>query len=802
MRVVGWGLIGAIGSAFLAGAADYPVRPVPFTAVRVAEGFWAPRMETNRTVTIPFDFKKCEDTGRIRNFAIAAGLEEGEFKGIFFDDSDVFKVIEGASYALSLHPDPALDAYLDDLIAKIAGAQEEDGYLYTFRTSNKNHPEKVAANENLRDGRWAHLEYDHELYNVGHMYEAAVAHFQATGKRSLLDVALKNADLVCSVFGPGKRLDVPGHEEIEIGLVKLYRVTGDQKYLDQAKFFLDMRGNPERARLYGPALQDHKPLIEQDEAVGHAVRAGYVYAGMTDIAALTGDARYAEAVRRLWNDVVSRKLSLTGGVGARRSGEGYGEAYELPNAAAYNETCAAIALALWSYRMFLLEPDAKYVDVVERILYNGFLSGVSLSGDKFFYPNPLEFDGHTPFNQGSAERQPWFGCSCCPTNVVRFLPSIMGYIYAQKDDALYVNLFIDSEASFEHAGGSLQVRQHTAYPWDGAVRITLTPAAPHRFPILVRIPGWARNEAVPSDLYRYLEGPGAAPRVRVNGNDVAIALERGYVRIEREWNAGDVVELELPMAPRRVLANARVNDDQGKVALERGPVVYCVEGVDTEGEVFNLVLPVDAELRTEHRPDLLGGVTVVEGEAVAYESPDDDGAPATHPRAFTAIPYYAWAHRGANPMAVWLAYDPSAVRYPGPTLSASHCFEGDSVDAVTDGVLPASSSDQSVTRFTWWDHRGSDEWIACSFSKPRRVSAVEVYWFDDTGAGACRVPKSWRLEYRDGEAWKPVKAAGAYGAAKDTFNTVSFAGVTTQELRIVAMLQPDYSGGVLEWRVR
>lgn len=794
-------LISTLGVAF-AIAADYPVTPVPFTAVRVDAGFWAPRMEVNRTVTIPFDFTKCEETGRIRNFAIAGGLEEGDFKGIYFDDSDVFKVIEGASYSLSLHPDPALDAYLDDLIATIAAAQEDDGYLYTFRTTQKDDPEKVAKNENLRDGRWGHLQYNHELYNVGHMYEAAVAHFQATGKRSLLDVALKNADLICSVFGPERRLDVPGHQEIELGLVKLYRVTGERKYLDQAQFFLDMRGNPAREGLYGPDLQDHAPVLEQEEAVGHAVRAGYMYAAMTDIAALSGDARYAEAVKRLWDDVVAKKLSITGGVGARRSGEKYGDAYELPNATAYNETCAAIALALWNYRMFLLEPDARYIDVLERVMYNGFLVGVSLSGDRFFYPNPLESNGVTPFNHGSAERQPWFGTSCCPTNVVRFLPSLMGYVYAQRDDALFVNLFMDSEASFDHVGAPLTVRQDTKYPWEGVVRITLTPERAAAFPMLIRIPGWSRGDVVPGGLYRYADSMAASPKLRVNGDDVPLELMHGYAKIAREWNSGDVIELELPMQPRRVVADERIETDRGKVAIERGPVVYCIEAVDTQGEVFNLLLPHDANLEAEHKPELLGGVTIVRGEAIAYESPNDGGEPLTHPRAFTAIPYYAWAHRGASPMAVWIAAEPDAVRYPGPVMWASHNNAPDSVEAAMDGIEPGSSGDQSVPRFTWWDHRGREEWIACGFPNATRVSEVDVYWFDDSGTGECRVPKKWHLEYRDGDDWKPVDASGPYGVAQDAFNTVAFEPVTTEALRIVVQLQPKFSGGVLEWRVR
>jgi DUF1680 family protein len=391
---------------------DYPVTPVAFTRVGFADAFWSQRLETNRKVTIPYDFQKCEDTGRVDNFVKATGLMEGSHEGIFFNDSDVFKVIEGASYSLSLHADPDLDAYLDDLIAKIAAAQESDGYLYTARTID---PGAVTAE---REGltRWSNLRVNHELYNVGHMYEAAVAHYQATGKRNFLDIALKNAELIDSVFGPDKKRDVPGHQEVEIGLVKLYRITGEKRYLELAKFFLDERGHARGRELYGNfdnpgVMQDHLPVVEQDEAVGHAVRAVYMYSGMADAAALTGDQAYLEALNALWDNVVAKKLYLTGGIGARHHGEAFGDDYELPNDTAYTETCAAIGNIYWNHRMFLLHGDAKYLDVLERSLYNGFLSGIALSGDRFFYVNPLSFDGETDFNRDdSRERLPWFGC--------------------------------------------------------------------------------------------------------------------------------------------------------------------------------------------------------------------------------------------------------------------------------------------------------------------------------------------------------------------------------------------------------
>ncbi|MBK8975232.1 MAG: glycoside hydrolase family 127 protein [Planctomycetes bacterium] len=788
-------------------ARDYPVRPVPFTAVKVAEGFWGQRLETNRQVTVWYDFRKCEETGRIANFEVAGGLREGGFQGIYFNDSDVVKVIEGAAYTLALHPDPTLEAYVDDLISKIAAAQEADGYLYTARTigdPSYDFPGKAG-------GRWSHLGHGHELYNVGHMYEAAVAYWQATGKRQLLEVAIRNADLVCRVFGPrpGQRIDVPGHEEIEIGLVKLYRATGDAKYLEQAKFFIDMRGRADlRSALYGTYCQDHEPVVDQQEAVGHAVRGGYLYAGVADVAAITGNRDYIAAIDRIWNDVVSRKLYLIGSVGQHGAGEGYAGAYKLDNLRAYNETCAAIALALWNHRMFLLHGDSKYIDVLERIIYNGFLSGVSLSGDEFFYPNPLACDMRFRFNQGSLERSPWFGCSCCPVNVVRFLPSIPGYVYATRDDSVYVNLFIAGEARVEVGGRSVKLVQETRYPWEGSVRITVVPEQAGVFALRVREPGWL-TRPVPSDLYRYRSDNAGSMRVVVNGEAADAARESGYAVLRRTWRAGDVVELAFELPVRRVLCHDAVVPDRGRVAVERGPLVYCVEGADHDGRVMDLCLDDSDELTPAWRGELLGGVTVLTGRARrAYRA--DDGSVASRPAGLTMIPYYAWCHRGANEMAVWLprSLDKADVA-PPPTVattaraSASHCWGSDDVGAVNDGVEPASSIDHDVPRLTWWDHRGGTEWVQLDLAAPTRVTSTAVYWFDDTGRGQCRVPASWRLLYRDGSDWKAITplAGAGYGVERDRYNTVTFEPVTTDALRIEASLQSGFSGGVLEWRL-
>jgi len=789
---------------------DYPIQPVPFTAVNVDDPFWTPRLETNRDVTVRYCFDKCEETGRIANFEVAGGLKEGGFQGIFFNDSDVVKVIEGAAYTLALRPDPELDDYLDKLIAKIAAAQEDDGYLYTARTI-ADPKYKFPGREG---NRWSHLRSGHELYNVGHMYEAAVEHWRVTGKRNFLDVAIKNADLVCEVFGtgPDQNKGVPGHEEIEIGLVKLYRATGDEKYLRQARHFIDMRGRKDlRGEIFGNYCQDHQPLIEQTEAVGHAVRGGYLYAGVADVAAITGDKDYIAAIDRIWEDVIARKLYLIGSVGQHGAGEGYAGAYKLTNLRAYNETCAAIALALWNHRMFLLHGDSKYIDVLERVLYNGFLSGVALSGDKFFYPNPLACDMKFKFNHGDLERSPWFNCSCCPVNVVRIMPSIPGYVYAIKDDSLSVNLYIGGEATAKVAGQDITLRQKTNYPWDGTVKLTVTPeTAEKEFTVRLRIPGWLR-EPLPGDLYHYLPRKPLGIKIKVNEEPVTPKIENGYWVLRRAWKQGDIIDLSFPMQVRRVICNDLVEPNLGRIAIERGPLVYCAEGADHDGKVLDLFLEDEVDLAPEYRPDLLGGVTVLNGEAKrAFRA--EDGQVASRPTKLTLIPYYSWCHRGANEMAVWLPRTIDKAELPpiptiatSATSSASHHFHRDHIRAVNDGIEPKNSIDHSIPRFTWWDHQGTTEWIQLDLAEPTEVSSVEVYWFDDTGRGQCRVPESWSLLYRnaDGDDWKPIKTKdnADFGIEKDRFNRVTFAPVTAGALRIEVQLQKRFSGGVLEWKV-
>ncbi len=628
----------------------YQYKPIPFTNVTIDDPFWSPRIETNRTVTISYDFQKSEETDRLTNFDKAAGRLAGDHVGIFFNDSDVFKIIEGAAYSLQIHPDAELDAYLDNLIERIGAAQEADGYLYTARTI----AERNGTPEKLRDDhegltRWSQLRVNHELYNVGHLYEAAVAHHLATGKRSLLDIALRNADLIDSVFGPDKKHDVPGHQEIEMGLVKLYGVTGEERYLKLAKFFLDERGHheqrPAQINFDNPGyMQDHLPVTAQDEAVGHAVRALYMYSGMADVAALTGEQEYIDAIDRIWENVVGKKLYITGGLGARHHGEAFGDNYELPNATAYNETCAAIANIFWNQRMFQLHGDGKYIDVLERSLYNGFLPGVAFSGDKFFYVNPLAFDGEYRFNRDdSRERLGWFNCSCCPTNVVRLFPSLSGYIYAQSDANLYVNLFINSQTTVAINGTKVHLEQRTTYPWEGRVRVRVQPQEPTEFTLCLRIPGWAQGAPLPSDLYQYLEMPTEVASITVNGAAVPLMVDDGYAHLTRTWQAGDLVELSLPMAIKRIMSHVNVCENDDKVAVERGPLVYCAEAVDNGGTALRTILADDATFTTAFtmavQPALLNGITLIHAKQ--------------HDGTLTLLPYYAWAHRGIGEMAVW-----------------------------------------------------------------------------------------------------------------------------------------------------
>jgi uncharacterized protein len=785
---------------------DYPVQPVPFTSVHLADVFWAPRIETNRKVTIPAAFQQCELSGRMNNFERAAQALRGQPHDKTpppypFDDTDLYKVIEGAAYVLSVQPDPALDAYVDGLIAKIAAAQEPDGYIYTTRTIDPKNPHRWAGTE-----RWVNERNDsHELYNAGHLIEAAVAHYQATGKKTLLNVAIREADLLTKTFGPGRRSIWPGHQITEMALVKLYRVTGNEDYLGLAKFMLDERG-PDKipaGETVNPRGLDYNQaqlkVIDQTEPVGHAVRAMYMYSGMADVAALEDDEKMRSAGDKIWDNLVHTKLYLTGGIGAAGGHEGFGREFELPNMTAYNETCASVGMDYWNHRQFLLHGDAKYVDVMERTLYNGLISGVSLKGDTFFYPNPLE-------SNGQHARQEWFGVACCPGNITRFMASVPGYIYAKRGDVLFVNLFAAGTADVDLGGAKVKVAQQTRYPWDGAVRIELTPDRARAFSVNVRVPGWARDEPVPGNLYRFMDHSSTQPTLKVNDRNVPMTIANGYVTIARTWEPGDVIELNLPMPVRRIIADDRVEADRDRVALQRGPIVYAAEWPDNpNGKVRNIVLPDANTLTAEFRPDLLNGVEVITGRAVGLASRADGTVTRTE-QPFMAIPYATWANRGRGQMAVWLARaDAAAKPTPYPTVATTstltHSTSRKEIRTIVDGEDPASSDDPT-SYFDWWPAKGGDEWIEMAFAKAATVSETQVYWFDDTGQGGVRVPKAWRLLYKAADGWKPVDAAGEYGVATNRYNTIRFKPVTTSALRLELKAQPDFSAGVQEWRVK
>jgi DUF1680 family protein len=655
------GVIVFTGCSKKSGYGDYPIQPVPFTSVKLTDNFWAPRIKKNATITIPIAFKYCETTGRVKNFEIAAGLDTGKFQTIFpFDDSDIYKIIEGASYSLQTYPDPNLEAYLDTLIYKIGLAQEDDGYLYTNRTIAEMNGGK-GLHEWAGKNRW---ELDsilsHELYNLGHLYEAAVAHYQATGKNSLLDIALKSADLVNKDFGWDRVKVYPGHQVIEMGLVKLYRVTGEKKYLDLAKFFLDIRG-PKGS----PYNQADKKPVDQTEAEGHAVRATYMYSGMADIAAIENDPAYLNAITMIWEDIVNKKMYITGGIGATGGNEGFAGPFVLPNMSAYCETCASIGDIFTNHRLFLLHGESKYIDILEKTLYNSMLSGVSLSANRFFYDNPLE-------SNGQHQRQAWFGCACCPSNIARFVPAIPGYVYAVSKRDLYVNLFISNDADINVGKRKVQVSQKANFPWDGKVEITVSPESDEKFSMKIRIPGWAVNEAMPGDLYRFEDKNDEQYKILLNGEAGDWKTENGYVEIERKWKKGDKIDIDFPMAARKVVADDRITSDMGKIAIQRGPVIYCAEWPDNNtGNVLDLLIDNNAPLTAEFEPSLLEGTEVIKTSGSQTIKRLDGTIEKLPEEPVTLIPYALWNNRGPGQMMVWFPVITEAA-HPLPAFAIAY----------------------------------------------------------------------------------------------------------------------------------
>ena len=786
------------------GSHGYPITPVPFTKVKVTDSFWGQRLKASRDVTIPLAFSKCEETGRYTNFEKAANPSDSyEVKGYSFDDTDVYKTIEGASYSLQTYPNKKLVHYIDSVLDIVAKAQEKDGYLYTSRTMNPKHPHEWAG-----DKRWSKVEdLSHEFYNLGHMVEGAVAHFQATGSRKFLDIACRYADCVCREIGtkPGQVCVVPGHQIAEMALCKLYVLTGEQRYLDQAKFFLDYRGKTTIKTEYS---QSHKPVVEQDEAVGHAVRAAYMYAGMADVAALTGDKSYINAIDNIWNNIVEKKLYITGGIGATNNGEAFGKNYELPNMSAYCETCAAIGNVYVNYRLFLLHGESKYYDVLERSLYNGLISGVSLDGGGFFYPNPLE-------SMGQHQRQPWFGCACCPSNIARFIPSLPGYVYAVNKRDVYVNLFMSNTSQLSVAGKGITLEQQTQYPWDGDIAIKVAANKAGQWAMKVRIPGWVRNEVVPSNLYEFTDNLRPQYNITVNGNAVNGKLtDDGYFTIDRKWKKGDVVRVHFDMDPRTVRANNNVEADRGFVAIERGPIVYCAEWPDNDFDIMGALVNQSPKMTVEdgtlHAKDKKVAdyyIKVIKTDAQLL-SFDKQGRLNTKDVKLSLIPYYAWCHRGSGKMRVWLSQDLSSSRPEQPATLASlskvtASTPAASLSAVNDRLVPKDGTDRSMPYYHWWPKQGVTEWIAYEFPEASTVQSSTVYWYDDGPWGGCRVPKAWRIFFKnDNGEWQSVSGADKYPTTKGTACTVNFEPVKTKSIKIEIDLPSENSAGLFEWSVK
>lgn len=634
-------LLAAFALHLTASVAQSAIDAVPFTRVHVNDAFWRQRLDTMQQRTIRYAFSKVEQAGQIRNFELAGKIVSGQAKvgdvrfqsGQPYDDAEVYKVLEGASYVLMVAPDPELENYIDGVIDKICSAQEADGYIQTNWTIHNPLHEWYGGVKWLND--W---NLTHETFNVAELVEAAIAYYQATGKEKLLQCAIRAADNLCDVFNADGIRMAPGHAVIEMALVRLYELTGNERYLNECKFFLDCRGlrqfdpTSKDYRVNGMYWQDHLPATRQREAVGHAVRALYFYAGMADWVRYSGDKAYQTAINAIWNNIAAKKFYITGGLGARDHDEAFGDNYELPNASAYCETCASVANCFFNLRMFRLTGDARYFDMLERSLYNTVLDGYSLEGDRFYYPNRLEA------SRRGLPREEWFGTSCCPTNLCRLIPSVPGYVYATgPEGALYVNLFIGSTSDIELGGKKVQLTQQTDYPWEGKVSILVESSEAGTFDLKLRIPGWAQGKPVDSDLYTYVQQPTRQPSISVNGQPAELQLQNGYATLSRNWQAGDRVELTLPMEARQVRCHKKVTTNAGKLAVERGPLVYCAEFADNGGSLATTFLPEGSSFETATlNSHLFHNIRTLRSGDV------------------TLIPYFARSYRGEGEMKVWL----------------------------------------------------------------------------------------------------------------------------------------------------
>jgi uncharacterized protein len=780
---------------------DYPLFPLPLHDVDITDEFWSPRIEKARTVSLP----------TLLDFASRSGQR--------FEDSRLF---EAAAYFLAKNSDPALEQQVQPMLGPLMTA--------------------VLAQR----GVWPNVN-DGPFLWTGHFFEAAVAYQQATGQSELLQTAVAVADDLAEAYAPGKRTDISNHEGIELALVKLYRQTGNERYLRLAQHILDLRGTTAGGRIMtGSYAQDHEPVKDQTRAIGHCVRATYLYCALTDLAALELDPAYRPAAERIWTDAVAKRTFVTGGIGSYRREEDFGDDYDLPNLSCWNEICAAVGNILWNQRMFQLTRDSVHADMLEHILFNALLVGTSLDGERFLYQAPLK--AFPEFG-----RQLRFGPNCCPPNITRLLAQLGTLIYARDAQQLYVNLFMSSKGRFAMDGKPVEIAQATKYPWDGQIQFEVNVQSPTRFGLNVRVPGWASGKAMPGSLYQFEGGnEESSVELLVNGKKASSQTSAGYARVDREWANGDIVELSLPMRVQMVRADARVKESDRMLALKRGPIVFCSEGLDNAGNVFNLVVPSATKLDFSYRPDLLGGVGTIHGPVQSWNRSKESANVGSREVSLTAIPYYAFGNREGTDMAVWLASDSRRtllspeVTLASSSIATSSCGEGSVADnypghnppavakrmyplsqdgsghisAIYDQAEPIGSEDGSAAFLRLRPQSGSHAWVQYDFPKPAKVSSVSVYWKDDKQF--CVVPSSWRLTYKENDQWHPVSGAGQFKTEKDRYNTTEFTPVETSGLRLEIELQaktykkgkigpPDanyleqdlvwYEGGIIEWKV-
>ena len=765
------------------------IQPVPFQQVKLEDEFWYPRLKTQSEVLVPFAFEKTANA--VENLRRTGSFLKGIADELPFAhrylSSDLYKVMEGAAYILMLEQNKRIEAKMDSIIQIIGDAQKEDGYLYVAHTVGVKDRYDPWGGAGMGDKPYSFVLHSHELYNMGHMYEAAVAYYQATGKREWMDIAEKNARHVNKVFFEGDKNyndgkpvnQAPGHEEIELGLIKLFRVTGDSLYLNMAKKFLDIRGvtyKPEgKGVMSATYSQQHLPVAQQREPVGHAVRAAYLYSAMAEVQSLLKTDEYTEALNSIWQNIMDTRMHITGGLGAVHGIEGFGAEYELPNAGAYNETCASVGNVFFNFRMFLLTGDARYLDVAEVALYNNSLAGVSMSGNNFHYVNPLEFDGEKPYNFGNPGRSPWFSTACCPTNIARLIPQVSGMAYTYDANNIYTGLYMGSATSIPVMGSNVNIRQITKYPFEGKVRFEISPDKPEKFTLNLRIPTWAGKQFVPGELYNYINENEAPVKIKLNGKAVNPEMKNGFALINRKWKNGDVVELTLPVSVKYNTSIDLVEENRNRVAITRGPLVYCAEEIDNGDAVFNFAV-AEPSSATEIKENIfsegeLANIVQVSVPAIHYPSEGKTKS------SLKLVPYFTWNNRGQGSMAVWI---PQSSSVNDETHLAPDNDKGtlhqvqvsrsgqNTLEIEISSKIPQENTDPQ------WVSCPSDEnpWMEIPCNPEKELQSFSVYWHDN--GTDCLVPEEWELEFRSCTAWQPfqIYATDHYSTFRKQFNMV------------------------------